>query len=117
MVNKYKTKRKLKYRQTRKNQKSILVGKIYANWCGYCKTLKPIWDTLKTEAALKKINFVEFEESEKEKLEEFKRKSIYHAKLNYAGYPTIFKFYNNKFSYYDGPQNKELIKKWILGKN
>lgn len=117
MVNKYQTKRKLKNRKTRKNQKTILVGKIYANWCGYCQSLQPIWDSLLKDPALKKINFVAFEESEKEKLENFKRKSAHHSKLTYSGYPTIFKFINNKFTYYDGPQNKELIKKWILGKN
>jgi thiol-disulfide isomerase/thioredoxin len=117
MVNKYQTKRKLKNRKTLKNKKSVLVGKIYANWCPHCITLAPIWKNIVKDPALKHINFVAFEESEKDKLEKFKGQSIHHLKLTYAGFPTMFKYYNNKFTYYNGPQNKELIKKWILGKN
>ena len=37
MVSKFRTKRRLKGVSTRKLTPSIVVGKIYANWCGYCK--------------------------------------------------------------------------------
>ena len=39
-------------KQTKSNRKtpkkSIIVGEIYADWCGHCKVLKPEWEKMKT---------------------------------------------------------------------
>lgn len=123
MVNKYQTKRRrVQFRKTRKHlhrpDSRVVVGKIYATWCGYCKTLAPIWESLKKDTALVgKVKFMEFEQRQTKKLEKFKAKSQHHAQLTYTGYPTMFKFVNNKFTYYGGGQNHDDIKMWILGKN
>ena len=117
MVSKFRTKRRLKGVSTRKLTPSIVVGKIYANWCGYCKTLNPIWEKVIEDPRLKKIKFVDFEANEPEKLKAFKAKSANHSKLTYSGYPTIFKYYNGKYHYYSGPHKQSNIKNWILGKN
>ena len=29
--------------------KKILIGKVYANWCGHCQHLKPEWLKMKKE--------------------------------------------------------------------
>jgi thiol-disulfide isomerase/thioredoxin len=118
MVSKIYTKRKrVGNSKTRKNKQPVIVGKIYANWCGYCKTIAPIWKSLKNDYALKEIKFLEFEYANKTKLEKFKAKSVSHSKLTYTGYPTLFKYDNNEYNYYKGPQDKNSIKKWVLGKN
>lgn len=93
----------------------IIVGKVYANWCGHCKDLKPIWEELKSSLEKKmesldlKIDFVEIEESEKKKLEEY-------PGLKVNGYPTIFKIKNNgKIEYYDGHRELAKMQDWVLG--
>jgi thiol-disulfide isomerase/thioredoxin len=97
--------------------KKILLGKVYANWCGHCQTLKPEWAKMKKELKSKmgnNIEFVEIEESEKGKLDDFKNRF---KNLQVNGYPTIFKHDNGKFDYYQGNRTATEIGKWALGKS
>jgi len=86
-----------------------ILGKIYANWCGHCTELKPQWDKMKTDLKNHPIEIVEIEESEKQRLEDFKKKH----KVKVAGYPTIFKIIG-RVEYYKGPRDSESIKHWAL---
>lgn len=96
-----------------KNGNRVLIGKVYANWCGHCKTLKPEWKKMKK--ALKKINsnveIVEIEEAEKDKLENYKKRI---NGLNVNGYPTIFKYSGGAVEYYNGERTAHGIQNWAL---
>jgi thiol-disulfide isomerase/thioredoxin len=86
----------------------LIIGKVYANWCGYCRELKPEWAKLKKMA---KAKFVEFEASQTKKKSQFE-----HArdiKIEAAGYPTIFKITpDNQVHYYNGPRTAHDIHSW-----
>ena len=101
----------------------IILGKVYATWCGYCQQLAPEWSKLKK--ILKTIQFVDIEEKQTNKKQQFEAK---HAKslnlinnnpqLEVNGYPTIFKIQpNKKIEYYTGTRTAQAIKQWVLPRN
>jgi thiol-disulfide isomerase/thioredoxin len=90
----------------------IIVGKVYADWCGHCQTLKPKWEQLKRILPKGRVQTVEIEESETEKRAEFE--TTHKKTINVSGYPTIFKIINNKIHYYSGPREPEDMKQWVL---
>jgi thiol-disulfide isomerase/thioredoxin len=95
----------------------IIIGKIYANWCGHCQSLKPEWYNMKKMLKYKNknIQFVEIEESQQQKLDKFKKRF---PQLEINGYPTIFKIYPNKhIEYYNGNRLTSDMKKWVFEKN
>ena len=74
----------------KKNKKTI-VCKIYANWCGHCQNLKPVWAELKNLMHTdKNVTMIEIEESEmKEKMG--KLRNICKKDIDVRGFPTIVK--------------------------
>ena len=101
--------------------KKILIGKVYANWCGHCQTLKPEWLKMKKDlkSKMKKmgylIEFVEIEESQKNNLAKFKKRF---PKLNVSGFPTIFKISGGSdIEYYKEERVAQKMGEWALGQN
>ena len=99
--------------------KKILIGKVYANWCGHCQSLKPEWLKMKKDLKTKMrkmgylIEFVEIEEQEQDKLAEFK-KTFPNLQVN--GYPTIFKHAGSgELEYYQGERTANEMGKWLIG--
>jgi thiol-disulfide isomerase/thioredoxin len=98
----------------------IIIGKIYAEWCGHCQNLKPIWENIKME--LKPNQYIVFEEIEDvdipKKLDILNDKYLPHSadKITADGYPTIFKIQNGGISYYTGNREQSLIHNWIISK-
>ena len=90
----------------------IIIGKVYADWCGHCQTLKPKWEQLKEILPKGRVQTIEIEETETDKRAEFEKK--YKKTINVRGYPTIFKIVNNKIEYYSGPREPEDMKRWVL---
>jgi thiol-disulfide isomerase/thioredoxin len=91
----------------------IIVGKVYANWCGHCQILKPEWKKLKRSIPVGRVEFIEIEESESAKRANFEKKIK--TTLNVNGYPTIFKIHKNKqVEYYTGPRTADEMRKWVL---
>jgi hypothetical protein len=89
-----------------------IVGKIYANWCGHCQSLKPQWRKMKNMIHNKNITFIEIEEQQQNKINKFKHQ---HPSLQVNGYPTIFKIYpNKKIEYYNNDRIANDMKKWAL---
>lgn len=98
-----------------KNYNRVLIGKIYADWCGHCQTLKPEWQKMKQ--SLKKINpsiqIVEVEESDTEKLERIKKIA---GGLKVNAYPTIFKYKGGRIEYYNGERLAKPMQSWALNR-
>lgn len=90
----------------------IIVGKVYAYWCGHCQTLKPKWEQLKRILPKDRVQTVEIEETEKDKRADFEK--THKKTIKVTGYPTIFKIVNNKIDYYSGPREPEDMKQWVL---
>ena len=94
-----------------------IIGKIYANWCGHCQSLKPEWYNMKKMLKNKNnhFQFVEIEESQQQKLNNFKKRF---PQLEINGYPTIFKITANKsIEYYTGNRITNDMKKWATEKS
>ena len=77
---------------------------FYADWCGHCKKIKPVWEEAASEINDKdkhkkmlKVNCGGGSEKEKEIMEKYK----------IDGYPTIILFTNGKPSQYEGARNKD----------
>jgi thiol-disulfide isomerase/thioredoxin len=100
--------------------RKIIIGKVYANWCGHCQHLKPEWLKMKKELRSKKMSkncifeFVEIEENDAIGMNNFKQRF---PQLNVSGYPTIFK--NNgddQLEYYNGDRTSSEMSHWALAK-
>lgn len=105
----------------------LVVGKLYANWCGHCQTLAPEWDTMKKSIKskmkkggnkYKKIDIVEIEEANQEKeLPAVNEKYLGGSKDKVelqGGYPTIFKIENDRVYYYGGERTASEMEKWAI---
>ena len=93
-----------------------IIGKIYANWCGHCQSLKPEWYKLKKmlKNKNKHFQFIEIEADEEQKLNNLKKRF---PQLEINGYPTIFKITANKhIEYYTGNRITHDMKKWATEK-
>ena len=87
----------------------MIVGKIYANWCGHCQALKPEWAKMK-QSLHPSIQLVEIEESDTTNLTNFKNE---HPDLEVNGYPTIFKIHpTKKIEYYSGNRDASSMLTW-----
>ena len=94
--------------------KKTIVCKIYANWCGHCQTLKPVWAELKNLMhADKNVTMIEIEESEmKDKIG--KLRNICKKNIDVNGFPTIVKICGKKVDYYQGERSVDAMRAWIM---
>jgi thiol-disulfide isomerase/thioredoxin len=108
-------------RHTLKHAKrpAVVVGKIYANWCGHCTALAPEWEKMKSQLKSKhsSIVFEEIEQSEEavklNRVNRLYRKGAVKQVAMQDGYPTIFKIVNGKLSYYNGPRTADALVRWV----
>jgi len=109
------------HRKTRRNQMdqhhTKLVGKIYADWCPHCISLKPEWNKMKQKAHKRMgkscPQFVEIEESQIDEQKGGIEKEI-GAPINVDGYPTLFKSYKKgHIEYYKGPRTADQMADWV----
>ena len=78
---------------------------FYADWCGHCKKIKPVWDETASEVngdevKMIKVNCGEGNEKDQEVMQ----------KYSIEGYPTIIKFVNGKPSLYRGDRDSDSFK-------
>lgn len=78
---------------------------FYADWCGHCKKIKPVWDETAKEVNVEEVKMIKVNcgEGTDEDQRVMKKYSI-------DGYPTIIKFVNGKASMYQGDRNSESFK-------
>jgi len=110
-----KTKNPKRRGRTQKKGNEIIVGKIYATWCGHCHALKPEWKKmrkiLKRKPNGRKFKFVEIEEKQMgQKLPKFKQD--YNVDLQANGYPSLFRFEKGRVSYYEGERTAHQMAEW-----
>jgi thiol-disulfide isomerase/thioredoxin len=119
-----------------KNRKKpvLVIGKIYADWCGHCVALKPEWAKLKREVKLAmgrhfKNVHVEFREigdtphnqtkgiTVDKMIEEFNNRHMPNASEKLAldgGFPTLFKLHKGKLEYYKGSRDAKSMFQWYI---
>jgi len=112
-------------KHTSRHDNTIVIGKIYANWCGHCTALKPEWEKMK--AIIKKdlgkyltninIEFSEIEQTNEHiNVDNINRQYLINSneKLSASGYPTIFKIHNNNLDYYKGSRTAQEMADWYI---
>lgn len=87
----------------------IVVGKVYATWCGHCNELAPEWKKMKQQLknSVKVVDILETVPS--------KKCGINLTNLRVDGFPTIFKTKNGgvTFEYYTGPRTATEMANWV----
>lgn len=78
---------------------------FYADWCGHCKKIKPIWeeaakDVNKNENKMIKVNCGDGKDKDQEIMKKYK----------IDGYPTIIKFVNGTPKVYNGDRDADSFK-------
>lgn len=113
-------------------KKKLFIGKIYADWCGHCKSLIPEWEKMKRQIKLNmgrviknvEIQFFEMGDTEANKkkgltvdkmIADFNDKHLSNNPIKLAlqgGYPTLFRYCNGKLEYYEGERNAQAMWAW-----
>lgn len=111
-----------KHRNTRRHYKNnkVVVGKIYANWCGHCQNMTKDWEDLKNYLANQGNMFevVEIEQEQETTLlpqvnKKYLKKSPAKVSLQ-GGYPTLFKIKGGNVSYFQGNRTFDEMRDWYL---
>jgi thiol-disulfide isomerase/thioredoxin len=111
-------------KSTNTNPKLVL-GLIYAEWCGHCKVLEPKWEIIKTEIEKKfpsnaKPVVYKVEDSlMNDPVKGLGTMNQYLTNKNekvefQEGFPTIFKIVHGKVSYFEGPREIGPIIAWAM---
>lgn len=111
---------------------STVVCKIYAEWCGHCQDLAPIWEKVKQqmrrEAGNGKVKFIEIEQTKgrigkehsgtktlDQEVDELNSElgTVGENVIKAEGFPTIAKTCNGKTDRYEGERSVKAIVAWI----
>ena len=103
----------------------LVLGKIYADWCGHCRELQPKWEIIENELPKRfppnspplvyKVEDANMDDSATglATMKQYLSNPDEKVELQ-QGYPTIFKIVNGKVSYYDGPREVMPIISWAM---
>lgn len=97
------------YNNKYNNLKGYSLYKLYANWCGHCKTMETEWNNflIENKNLLKNINVVEIESS--------LLKKVKNEKLNVDSFPSILLMKNNNLvSKFNNYRTKENFKNFVI---
>ncbi len=103
---------------------AVVIGKIYATWCGHCVALESVWENVKTRMEPYVNNgsivFEEIEQSEENsKLPLINNSYLMDSNDKLAvqgGYPTIFCIRKKSVEYYHGARDENGIYEWSMSK-
>lgn len=103
-----------------KSHSKQVIGKVYADWCGHCKTLIPEWKIMKANIQNKfpdKYIFSEIEDKHSANgVEKINKMFVIgtNPKLTVNGFPTVYKILNGRVEYYSGARQAPDMEKWFL---
>jgi thiol-disulfide isomerase/thioredoxin len=110
---------------TTSTKPKLVLGKIYAEWCGHCKNLAPKWAVIekeipkrfpsKSDQLVYKVEESNMNDTETglATLKPYLADPTENVELQ-DGYPTIFKIVNGTLSYYEGPREVGPIITWAM---
>jgi protein disulfide-isomerase A1 len=78
---------------------------FYADWCGHCKKIKPVWEETSSEVNESEVKMIMVNCGEGTPSDQKIMK-----KYSIDGYPTIIKFVNGKAQLYQGERDPESFK-------
>ena len=78
---------------------------FYADWCGHCKKIKPVWEETSNEVNEEELKMIKVNCGEGTPADQKIMK-----KYSIDGYPTIIKFVNGKAQMYQGERDPESFK-------
>ena len=115
--------------------KKIHIGRIHAEWCGHCKSLKEPWKIMKEMISLNMdndlkhhhVHYHDFEdkndqsEDYNKKIDDFNNLYLSESPNKVSiqgGFPTLFRVLNGKLTYYNGNRDAKSMYDWYtLGIN
>ena len=116
-------------------KKKIIIGKIYADWCGHCTVLKPEWEKMKTKIksnmgrTLKNVEFdiVEMGDTSENQMrnitvqqlmDDFNKKHFPKGDKQVVsdGFPTMFRICKKRIEYYTGEKDATELYNWFTRK-
>lgn len=103
---------KVKYQKGSNNHK-IPIILVYADWCGHCNALRPIWNKFINTLNKDKYNIIEINSDEQQTGIDKIKKDYNVDDIPIEGYPTIGHIYQNKFYSYNGERNMDKLKSWV----
>jgi thiol-disulfide isomerase/thioredoxin len=105
----------------------VVVGKIFAHWCGHCQTLLPEWKKLihviDTKQKINKSSnteykFVDIEQSKQAdgiaRVNRLYLADTGHQLAIQGGFPTLFKITDGTLEYYNGPRRYLEMLRWYM---
>ena len=94
----------------------VIVGKIYAEWCGACTALAPEWSEMEKHANKHMITVENIESDDMDaKLKKLNETHGTNVSLQ-GGFPTIFKIVPGKVEYYNGERSSAKMLEWAMPK-
>lgn len=81
---------------------------FYADWCGHCKKIKPLWEETANEVNEPELKMIKINCGEGTSADQKIMK-----KYSIDGYPTIIKFVDGKAQLYQGERNAESFKEAV----
>lgn len=87
--------------------------KIYADWCGYCKRLKPEWAKLE-KSSVDGVKLMKIEEKEKGRYSQFMKE---YPQVKVEGFPTLLFISERGVEAYDGRRTFESMYNFIRDGN
>ena len=110
----------MKHTRKRHKHKPVIIGLVYAEWCGHCKSLKPEWEAFKSAVKKdhnlsNKCGIFEVEDSDSMKSVKLSKmnKKLKGGEIQVNGFPTLFKISGGGVEYFQGGErNAATLLEW-----